>query len=323
MISLSNFDSANESFVTDNDFLAEVILGLSGAVKSLPCKYFYDEAGSKLFDTICESPEYYPTRTELKLMKDAAPDIATAIGSNVDLIEYGSGASKKVRCILDALEMPASYVAVDISRKFLMKASRSVAQDYPGIAVHAVCADFTKPFDLPKGVGIRSRRSVGYFPGSTIGNFTRLEAKEFLKACVKTLGPGGGMLVGVDLKKDPITLEAAYNDAAGVTKAFNLNILSHINRELSGNFDLQAFDHVAFYNKELGRIEMHLESFKKQSVTVSGNEFYFEPGERIHTESSYKYNIDEFQALASSAGFVPSKVWTDSNELFSVHFLRI
>ena len=323
MISLSNFDSANESFVTDNDFLAEVILGLSGAVKSLPCKYFYDEAGSKLFDTICESPEYYPTRTELKLMKDAAPDIATAIGSNVDLIEYGSGASKKVRYILDALEMPESYVAVDISRKFLMKASRSVAQDYPGIVVHAVCADFTKPFDLPKSVGIRSRRSVGYFPGSTIGNFTRLEAREFLKACVKTLGPGGGMLIGVDLKKDPITLEAAYNDAAGVTKAFNLNILSHINRELSGNFDLQAFDHVAFYNKALGRIEMHLESFKKQSVTVSGHEFYFEPGERIHTESSYKYNIDEFRALASSAGFVPSKVWTDSNELFSVHFLRI
>ena len=323
MVSLSNFDSAHESFVADNDFLAEVILGLRGPVKSLPCKYFYDEVGSKLFDSICESPEYYPTRTELRLMKDAAQEIATAIGSNVDLIEYGSGASKKVRYILDALEMPASYVAVDISREFLVKASQSVAQDYPGIAVHAVCADFTKPFELPNDLGTKSKRSVGYFPGSTIGNFTRPEAKDFLEACVKTLGPGGGMLVGVDLKKDPVTLEAAYNDAAGITKAFNLNILSHINRELSGNFDLQSFCHVAFYNKELGRIEMHLESSKKQCVTVSGTKFYFEPGERIHTENSYKYEIDEFQTLASSAGFVPSKVWTDDNELFSVHFLQI
>lgn len=323
MISLKNFDSQDEALACREDFFNEVISGLSGEIKTLPCKYFYDEAGSKLFDAICGSPEYYPTRIELELMRKAAPEIALTIGSNVDLIEYGSGASKKTRYILDALENPASYVAVDISKEFLISSSSALAQDYPEIDVYAVCADFTKPFKLPKGIGTISRRSVGYFPGSTIGNFTRKEAKTFLGLCVKTLGSKGGMLVGVDLKKDPKILEAAYNDEAGVTEAFNRNILYHINRELMGNFDPQSFAHVAFYNQKMGRIEMHLESLKEQIVKIKKHKIFFKNGERIHTENSYKYDIEEFRKLASSAGFTPSKVWTDKDKLFSIHFLQL
>lgn len=318
-----HLDSFDDVVTDSGHFLADVLTGLRAAEKSLPCKYFYDEEGSRLFDSICDSPEYYPTRTELAMMERSAGEMASAIGPEAELIEYGSGASKKVRLLLDELEAPAAYVAVDISRDFLIEASTALSKAYPDLIVHVICADFTKPFELPADVVASGRRAVGYFPGSTIGNFAPEEARRFLSNCVATLGAGGGMLIGVDLKKDIGILNAAYNDAAGITEAFNLNLLVRINRELGGDFDLDKFAHVAFYNEPEGRIEMHLESLTDQTMTVGGVGFDFSAGERIHTENSYKYSIEEFQALAKTAGFVHDRVWTDPDRLFSVHFLEV
>ncbi|HAA92396.1 MAG: L-histidine N(alpha)-methyltransferase [Rhodospirillaceae bacterium] len=317
------FESFDDALVDEDTFLADVLSGLGAADKSLPCKYFYDEEGSQLFDSICDSPQYYPTRTELKIMESSVDEMAKAIGPQAELIEYGSGASRKVRLLLDELEAPAAYVAVDISRDFLIASSSALSEDYPELAVHVICADFTKPFKLPAGLGGPGRRPVGYFPGSTIGNFDRPAAADFLANCVATLGKGGGLLIGVDLKKDPAILNAAYNDVAGITEAFNLNLLVRINRELDASFDMGKFAHVAFYDEDHGRIEMHIESLAAQTVTVGDREFSFAKGEHIHTENSYKYDIEEFQALAAKAGFSPVQVWTDPDRLFSVHFLEV
>ena len=319
----AHFDSFEDTASDTTDFLADVKSGLSAQSKSLPCKYFYDEVGSQLFDRVCYVEDYYPTRTETTIMEAYAADMAKAIGPGAKLIEYGSGASKKVRVLLDALIKPAAYVAVDISKEFLLQSAEMLAADYPALNHHALCVDFTKPFSLPEDVIASGHRAVGFFPGSTIGNFTRDDAKDFLSGCAKTLGEGGGLLIGVDLKKDKKVLNAAYNDSDGITEAFNLNLLERINRELAGTFDLGCFAHLAFYNEDEGRMEMHLESLTEQTVQVGQNSFQFRKGERIHTESSYKYTIEEFQALAASSGFSAVSVWTDDNLLFSVHFLEV
>lgn len=300
------------------DFRDAVWAGLGRPQKTLPCKFFYDAHGSALFDAICELPEYYPTRTELSILRDCADELAALAGPGRVLVEYGSGSSTKVRLLLDALS-PAAYMALDISREHLLAATAALAHERPALRVLAVCADYTGALRLPEIPGSAAR--LGFFPGSTIGNFTPLEAARFLGAMHRQLGPGGALVIGVDLKKDPAILEAAYNDAAGVTAAFNLNLLERINRELDGDFDLAAFAHRAVYNPQAGRVEMHLESTAARHATVAGRRFAFAAGERIHTENSYKYTVAQFQQLATQTGFHPRRVWTDPAGLFSVHYL--
>lgn len=304
----------------DDDFLAEILTGLGDEPRHLPCKFFYDEQGSKLFDRICGLPEYYPTRTEVGLLRASAPEIAALVGPDCQLVELGAGSSEKARIVLDALERPAAFVGVDISCDFLVEAMAALAADLPHLAVHAVCADFTEPFRVPPVEGLSDPKRVVFFPGSTLGNFTPDRAVRFLATAAEVAGPGGAMLIGIDLKKDARILNAAYNDAQGVTAAFNMNLLVRVNRELGGTFALDAFRHHAFYNAQEGRIEMHLVSLKDQVVRVAGTEFRFGEGETIHTESSYKYSIPEFQDMARAAGFVPVQVWTDENDLFSIHY---
>lgn len=317
---LESFDDlAPES----GDFLADVLAGLSQPQKTLPCKYFYDETGSRLFDRICELPEYYPTRTEMALLSAKGDEIAACVGASAQIVEYGCGSVRKIRMLLDALDNPASYVAVDISREHLLNAAAALAADYPGLEVHALCADFTKPFEVPPTNGDPDARRVGFFPGSTLGNFSQRDAVEFLAGAAVSLGPGGGMVIGIDLKKDESILHAAYNDSQGVTAAFNLNLLRRVNRDLGGNFDLSLFRHVARYDAAKGRIEMHLTSETEQTVKIAGRTFRFREGESIHTENSHKYSIEEFQGIAREAGFAHRKVWTDPDRLFSIHYLEV
>lgn len=305
---------------TEESFREAVIQGLGAPRKSIPCKFLYDSHGSALFEAICDLPEYYPTRTEMALLARHAGDIAALIGRDCQLIEFGSGASRKVRLLLDALERPAAYLPVDIAREPLLRAAAEVARDYPEIPVTAVCADYGAGMPLPAPP--RGGRRVAFFPGSTIGNLRRPEAQGFLSSCAALLRNGGALVVGVDLKKDPATLNAAYNDSQGITASFSLNLLSRINRELDGDFDLDGFRHLAFYNEEAGRIEIYLESLRAQTVHVTGVAVELAAGERIHIEDSCKYTVPEFQALAQAAGFVPQAAWTDPQALFSVHYLR-
>tara|TARA_B100000676_G_scaffold313301_1_gene393171 strand:- start:4626 stop:5591 length:966 start_codon:yes stop_codon:yes gene_type:complete len=305
----------------DDDFFGDVIAGLTAVPKTLPCKYFYDAHGSKLFDQICKLPEYYPTRTETALMREKALEMANAIGPGVQVLEYGCGSIEKVRILLDALVATASYIAVDISREHLRAAAETLAEDYPDIEVHAICTDFTQDFVIPGD--IPGNRRVAFFPGSTIGNFERPAATAFLKQIATHVGDGGGLLIGADRKKDESVLYAAYNDSAGVTADFNLNLLTRINEELGGNFDLSAFAHSAPYNTSAGRIEMHLVSSRDQSVRIGGRMIKFANGEKIHTENSHKYEVGEFQELARGAGFSPKKVWSDAAALFSIHYFEI
>ena len=302
-----------------DDFRADVLAGLARAEKQLSAKYFYDARGSKLFDRITELPEYYPTRTELGILRDHADDIAELAGPQTTVVEFGAGSSIKIRLLLDAVDAQA-FVPIDISGEHLREAADVLAIDYPGTDVLAVCADFTRPIELPDEVPAENR--LGFFPGSTIGNFTPAEAEKFLRQCAALLGPGSGLVIGVDLKKDVQLLHDAYNDAAGVTAAFNLNLLARINRELHGTFDLRAFRHKAFYNEGEGRIEMHIESLCDQTVHVAGAQVPFRNGETIHTENSCKYTVTEFQALAAESGYEPVAVWTDQQKLFSLHYLR-
>jgi dimethylhistidine N-methyltransferase len=302
------------------DFLRDVIAGLSRAQKSLLPKYFYDERGSELFEAICKLPEYYPTRTEIALMREKAPEMARLLGAGGILIEYGSGSGHKTRILIEAL-VPAAYVPIDIAAAQLGAWSTGLARDFPKVAVIAVCADYSRPLALPGIDRFRECRRVIYFPGSTIGNFTVPEARAFLKSARAVARPGGAMLVGVDLKKDPAMLQAAYDDAQGVTAEFNLNLLARIKRELGADIDLGAFRHRAFYNEGLGRVEMYLESLREQQLAIGNRTFTFRRGETIHTENSYKYSIGEFQELARSAGFDPHTCWTDQQDLFSIHYL--
>lgn len=307
---------------TDQQFLRDVQDGLRQPRKTLPCKYFYDAEGSRLFDRICELDEYYPTRTELGIMRDHAPEMARRIGPRCVLIEPGSGSSLKTRLLLDELQRPVAYVPVDISEEHLRASADALDADYPDLRVIPVCADFTSPFELPPICGEPSRRVV-YFPGSTIGNFHPAAAGALLTRLTRLVGAEGGVLIGIDLKKDMAVLERAYNDAEGVTAAFNLNLLARINRELDGDFDLEQFAHRAFYDREHGRIEMHLESLKRQTIRVAGESFRLNQGETIRTECSYKYDLAAFTDLARTAGLQPLQRWTDSRQYFAVLYLAL
>lgn len=304
------------------EFRAAVLAGLRQTEKSLPCKFFYDAEGSRLFEKICELPEYYPTRTECRILKEHAGAIAAEIGPGARLVEFGSGAGVKIRLLLSALKQPTAYVPVDISRLHLLAAVSSLAKDFPHLAIAPICADYTLPFDLPSHSGAEPANTIGFFPGSTIGNFTPSEARAFLQSARLLLGPGSSMIVGVDLRKDAAVLVRAYDDAAGVTAAFNLNLLRRINRELMGTFELDQFSHRARWNDKLGRMEMHLVSRRAQTVDIGRDRFTFEKGETIHTENSHKYTIAQFQDLAREAGYAPQNVWSDPDRLFSVHLIR-
>ena len=299
-------------------FREDVIAGLSLPQKALPPKYFYDARGSRLFEAICRLKEYYPTRSELALTSGRIGEIARFAGRGATLIEYGSGESLKSRLLIEALR-PAAYVPVDISADALRGATAKLRRRFPWLDIRAVHGDFSRPLKIPVAQGA-GRREV-YFPGSTIGNLTPDEAHAFLRMTRGQVGPCGAMLVGVDLRKDATVLHAAYNDAKGVTAAFNLNLLARINRELGADFDPRRFRHYAFYNAARGRIEMHLSSLAAQSVNVGDHRFAFDAGETIHTENSYKYSIDGFRALAKSAGFRGKKVWLDPKGLFALHGL--
>lgn len=300
------------------NFAGEVAAGLRQPQKTIPPKFFYDARGSQLFDAICETPEYYPTRAESAILRQRAGEIFGLVGAGVQLIEIGSGNSQKVRLLLDALK-PASYMPLDISREHLAQAANAMAHDYPWLDVHAVCVDYMQPTFalLPRS----ARRSLAFFPGSTIGNFEPHEALAFLRRLRRLVAPGGAVLIGVDLKKDVAILNRAYNDADGITARFNLNLLARINRELGADFDPAHFEHDAFYNEAMGRIEMHLVSARAQNVRVGDERYWFERGETIHTENSYKYSVAQFQVMGEAAGFNDVRTWTDAGRLFSLHYL--
>jgi dimethylhistidine N-methyltransferase len=311
---------AGQSERPANDFRDDLLAGLTAPAKRIPCKYFYDERGSRLFDLICEVPEYYPTRAEMEILATRGREIAAAVGPDAALVEFGAGSARKVRLLLDRLCRPAAYVAIDISREHLLRAAGALARDYPRLPVAAVVADYMRPLELPDMVRRGGARPVVFFPGSTVGNLDPPEAVAFLRRVAE--GTGGGLLIGVDLKKDAGILNAAYNDARGVTAAFNLNLLLRANREVGAGFDLRAFAHRAFYERDKGRIEMHLVSRRAQVVDIGGLGIRFSAGETIHTENSYKYAVDEFREMAGAAGWTPRAVWTDAGGLFSLHYLE-
>lgn len=302
------------------EMLHDAVAGLTAERKTLSSKYFYDEEGSRLFDEITELDEYYPTRTEAKIMRKHGPEMAAALGECVMMIEYGSGSSIKTRILLDHMSNMAAYVPVDISGDYLLQIADQLQADYPHIPVLPVAADFTKPFTVPESARTVERKVV-YFPGSTIGNFTQDQAVEILKNMASLCGEGGGALIGVDLLKPVETLYAAYNDSRGVTAQFNLNVLKRLNSEVGANFELDAFKHEATFNEELSRIEMNLFSTRKQNVRLNGSVVSFEEGEGILTEYSHKYTQQSFAELAAQAGFKIERVWTDEDNLFSVQYL--
>ncbi|MEO6446917.1 MAG: L-histidine N(alpha)-methyltransferase [Gemmatimonadaceae bacterium] len=300
---------------------AEVLQGLRGSVKTLPPKLFYDARGAELFEAICELDEYYLTRTELSILRACVGEIATLTGPDAALVEYGSGEGRKVRMLLDALDRPAAYVPIDISVEQLAAVARKLAEEYPALAIHPVHADFTAPIRLPS-LPTAARRAA-FFPGSTIGNFHPAEAAAFLHRVRRTVGPSGAMILGVDRRKAAATLEAAYDDASGVTAAFNLNMLARLNREMDGTFDLARFRHRAVWNDEASRVEMHLESREEQSVRVAGERFHFFRGETILTECSYKYDGPRLEQLVGAAGFSIDHLWTDKDDRFWIAYLSV
>lgn len=302
------------------DFFSDVLAGLQRKPRQIPPKFFYDERGSELFDAICRTDEYYLTRTEQQLLQQHAADIASLIGERCLLIEPGSGNSEKVRLLLDELK-PAAYLPMDISRDFLYQAAGQVALEYPWLQVHATCVDFTAPLSLP-WCPANAQRLV-FFPGSSIGNFDPQQAEQFLTNLKSVAGENGSLLIGVDLKKEPAILNAAYNDAQGVTAAFNQNLLYRIQRELDAEIEPEQFSHHAFYNERIGRIEMHLVSQQQQAIYIGDQQFGFATDETIFTESSYKYSVQEFIELAARAGYVSRQVWTDEDNLFSLHYFDV
>ena len=303
------------------DFRAAVLTGLSQPQKALPSKFFYDAGGSVLFDAITTLDEYYPTRTEIALLREHAADMKALTEPGGQLIEFGSASSAKIRILFETFSDLAAYVAIDISREHLLRSAEALAADFPHIQVMAVCADYTLLSDLPPAASVAGAGRVGFFPGSSIGNFTPDQAVGFL-AHIAGMVAGGALIIGVDLKKDAAILDAAYNDSRGVTAAFNLNMLARINRELGADIDLDGFAHKAFYAEASGRIEMHLVSKRRHTVHIDGQAIDFAEGETIHTENSYKYGVQEFRDLAVQAGFAPREVWTDAGELFSIHYLE-
>jgi len=307
----------------DTESFREAALeGLRQPQKQISSKFLYDERGSKLFDRICELDEYYPTRTEIGIMRDNIGAIRDAIGPQVRLVELGSGSSMKTRILLDHLEDVAVYVPIDISKAHLVEAAEGIADAYPGVPVQPLCADYTATFDLPEPPQPASRTIV-YYPGSTVGNFQPDEARHFLRRIAEGIEEGAGLLIGVDLKKDVDVLEAAYNDAEGVTAAFNMNLLRRMNRELDATFDLDRFEHLSVWNEDKGCVESFLRSTDEQTVTVAGELFSFAAGETIHTEYSFKYTLDEFAELMGEAGFSVEEVWTDDRSYFSVQYCTV
>lgn len=282
-------------------------------------KYFYDAAGSRLFEQICRLPEYYLTRTELAILSRHVGEMANLIGPDAEIVEFGAGSLTKIRLLLDALRTPARFTAIDISGEHVESALATLRGDYPGLEMAAIIEDFTRVETLPVW-HTGQRRRIGFFPGSTLGNFSPADAHRFLSSAARLLR-GGGLLIGIDLVKAPSLLHAAYNDAAGVTAAFNRNLLERANRELGSDFDLDAFSHYAFYNVHQQRVEMHLLAKEWQEVSLLGERFSLAAGETIHTESSYKFTLPGFTALATDCGFLPAAVWCDAEELFSVHWL--
>jgi dimethylhistidine N-methyltransferase len=303
----------------DSEFARDVVAGLAARPKRLSPKYFYDEKGSQLFEQITAQPEYYPTRCELAILQDHGAEIARFIPPRAAVIEFGSGSTRKARLLLNAAPQIEAYVPVDISGEMLTQEAEALARDYPKLVVVPVTADFMQPFALPDVVADRPR--TGFFPGSTIGNFEPYDAASFLRHAGRILGAGASLIIGFDLIKDSATLNAAYNDAAGVTAAFNLNLLERMNRELGADFDPEAFSHRAFYNTERRRIEMHLASCRRQKVKVAGRIVEFRAGETIHTENSYKYSAESFGALARGSGWTPVASWTDPQGNFAVQAL--
>lgn len=301
-------------------FASDFIRGLREHPKRVSSKYFYDDAGSDLFDRICELPEYYLTRTELGIMKRSAIRIAEHVGRGLRVVELGSGSGNKTRALLDVLTLPLEYMPIDVSPTPLEASARSLRETHPALKIMPVSADFTAPFIVP-APGHLVRKTLVYFPGSTIGNLTPGEAINLLRnvrsACGKCF-----MVLGVDLKKDPARLHAAYNDSAGVTAAFNKNLLARANRELGANFDLDAFAHYALYNPILGRIEMHLVSLAKQTVAFAGQSFDFAQGETLITEYSHKYTMVEMERLAEAGGFRVLQWHTDDAQDFAVGLLE-
>ncbi len=305
-----------------SEFLGEVMAGLSKVPRTLPCKFFYDQQGAALFQKICELPEYYVTRTELRILQTYGCDMSKHLGPGVELIGFGTGAGTKTRILLEQLREPAAYIPVDISSAQLSQSTTLFRQLFPGLEILAVCADYLQPFRLPSPTH-RAQRKVVYFPGSTIGNFEPFAALEFLRRIAALVQPGGGLLIGVDLRKDPVVLERAYNDSQGVTAEFNLNLLTRANRELHANFDLHSWRHRADYNASAGRIEMNLISERNQSVQIDDRRFDFVTGEKIITEFSYKHTQEGFAAMAQEAGFEFDKIWTDEGNLFGVFYFTL
>jgi dimethylhistidine N-methyltransferase len=303
----------------EDEFTSAVIDGLSKSKKSLPCRFFYDTRGSELFEEITRLPEYYPTRTETGIIAAHVAEMVAAIPGNGVLVEFGSGSSRKTELVLERLAPGVAYVPIDVSESALDDAASRLAKRFPALDVRPIIGDFSRPIALPPDLARRPK--TGFFPGSTIGNLAPAEAARLLGVFKSVLSPGGRLIIGVDLKKDARKLVLAYNDAAGVTAAFNLNLLARINREIAPAFDLAAFRHEAIYDPREGRIEMHLVSRHAQVVSIRGRSFRFRAGETIHTENSYKYSLDEFQDLARTAGWQPHRAWTDEDSQFSVHEL--
>lgn len=302
------------------DFQRAVLAGLASSPRAIPARFLYDARGSALFDTICEQPEYYPTRTEANILTACASDIARLAGPGCALVEFGSGSSVKTRLLLNAMTDLHAYVPIDISRRHLDATARRLREDYPWLHVEPVCADYMALEALPSEID--DARRIGFFPGSTIGNLTPQEAVLFLRRARRLLRSDGALILGVDLKKDTARLHDAYNDAAGVTAQFTLNLLRRMNRELEANFDLSAFAHEAFYNDVEGRIEIYLRSLRDQAISVAGRRFSFAAGERVHTEYSYKYDEAEIADLARRGEFSLARTWTDPERLFAVAYLE-
>ena len=305
--------------LVDDEFTPAVLHSLSRPQKTLPCRFFYDARGSELFEEITRLPEYYQTRTEAAILAAHASEMAENVPEGGVLVEFGSGSSRKTETLLQHLQQLRAYIMIDVSRSALEDARDRLAKRFPTLDVRPIVADFSDPVALPADLADSHR--TGFFPGSTIGNLNPVEAQRLLRVFRGVLSPGSRLIVGVDLKKDLSVLLPAYNDAAGVTAAFNLNLLARINREIGPAFDLDAFRHEAIYNARDGRIEMHLVSTKDQTVSIADRRFHFRQGETIHTENSYKYTVRQFQDLARAADWLPSRVWTDVDALFSVHEL--
>ena len=313
-ISITNFQPEPE------DFLGEVLQGLKKTPKELPTKYLYDERGSALYERICTLEEYYLPRREIEIMEQNIDEMVHLLGNKVSLIEYGCGSCTKTRILLDHMPDLSAYVPIDISKEQLISVSRELSLDYPELEILPVCADFTSDFQLPFPER-NSERNIAYFPGSSIGNFGLESARKLLNRIADICEPGGAFLIGIDLAKDPEVLYNAYNDSEGVTAAFNLNLLTRINRELEGDFNLSFFEHHALYNTDKGRVEMHLTSLRDQTVHLNNTRISFAEGESIWTESSYKYDLNDFTRMANDACFTVERIWTDDRQWFSMLYL--